>query len=116
MPESPLTPVELLVLSGLEDRARYGYELVERIQELSRGRIEVRPGNLYRVLNRLAERGLVKEVPAEEVAVEAGDPRRQYFGLTPGGRRTLVAELSMYADVLGGLKGPRLSPGEAGGS
>lgn len=92
-----LTPLEVLTLAGLSDRPRYGYELVERIEALSRGRVGVRPGNLYRVIHRLEERELVREV---EEADGESDERRQYFEATPEGKRRAAAELRMYAGVL----------------
>lgn len=95
-----LTPVEVLTLAALADRPRYGYELVERIETLSGGRVTVRPGNLYRVIHRLVGRGLAEEVrhaPGQEV-----DPRRQYFGATEAGRREAAGQLAMYARILEG--------------
>lgn len=93
-----LTPLEVLTLAGLSDRPRYGYELVERIEALSAGRVGVRPGNLYRVIHRLAERGLIREVAV--AGDEAADERRQYFQATEEGRRQAARELRMYAEVL----------------
>jgi len=98
MGQGPLTALEVLVLAGLSDRARYGYELVERIEVLSQGRVEVRPGNLYRVIHRLTERGWVEE--AEQAADPREDDRRQYFRTTVRGREVARDELAMYREVL----------------
>jgi DNA-binding PadR family transcriptional regulator len=98
VPETPLTPIELLTLAGLGTRARYGYELVQSIAAISGDRVEVRPGNLYRVLHRLGERGLVEEASAPEGAT-GDDPRRQYFRATAEGRRVVADELEMYDRV-----------------
>ena len=89
--------LDTIILAAVADRARYGYELTERIAELTDGRVTVRPGNLYRVLHRLAERGLV----TERAGAGAGeDERRRYFQATAAGRRFAAAELAMYARVL----------------
>lgn len=96
-----LTPLEVFTLAGLSDRPRYGYELVERIEALSEGRVGVRPGNLYRVIHRLEERGLVRQV--EVADSDAGDERRQYFEATPEGKRQAARELRMYAGLLEAL-------------
>ena len=94
---SELTTVETVMLAALSDRPRYGYELVQRMSELTDGRLSLRPGNLYRVLDRLLERGLV----AESGAVKAdADERRRYFRATALGRRVAAAELAMYGTVL----------------
>ena len=93
---SELTTVETVMLAALSDRPRYGYELVQRMSELTDGRMSLRPGNLYRVLDRMLERGLV----AESAAVDAGDERRRYFRATALGRRVAAEELAMYGMVL----------------
>ena len=102
-----LTALDVVVLAACSDRARYGYELGERIDELTAGRLSVRPGNLYRVLERLDGRGLVEEVrpPAD------ADPRRRYFRATARGRRVAAAELAMYARVLRQMPELKLLPG-----
>lgn len=99
-PTNPLPPIEVLALAALGDRPRYGYELVERIEALTDGRVGVRPGNLYRVLHRLEARGWVEE--AEPPPPEAGeDDRRQYLRATPEGLRVAREQLEMYARVRG---------------
>lgn len=91
-----LTQIDVLILAAVSDRARYGYELVQRVEELTDGRVAIRPGNLYRVLHRLQERGLVRELDPR-----AGeDERRRYFRATAAGLRAAAAELSLYAAVL----------------
>jgi DNA-binding PadR family transcriptional regulator len=90
-----LTPVEAVTLAALSDGPRYGYDLVQRIAELTDDRLTVRPGNLYRVLDRLMEAGYVAE--SEQTT---GDERRRYFRLTKSGARTAAEELYMYGQVL----------------
>jgi DNA-binding PadR family transcriptional regulator len=105
-----LTSLEAIVLAALADRPRYGYELVERIAELTNGRKQVRPGNLYRVLERLAVRGLVEETPGALAAGE--DERRRYFRATRPGIRAAEEELSMYGRVLRRAGGLRQRPAD----
>ncbi|MGH7471179.1 MAG: PadR family transcriptional regulator [Longimicrobiales bacterium] len=95
---SELTTLDLLTLAALADQARYGYELVQRIEELTDARISIRPGNLYRVLHRLMERGLVVETETARVA--GADERRRYFRTTARGRKVAAEELAMYQRVL----------------
>ena len=91
-----LTRTELIVLAAISDQARYGYELVDRIREITSGHVHLRPGNLYRVIDRLLEHRL-----AAEVAAPPGvDARRRYFRATAQGRRAAAAQLSMYSTVL----------------
>jgi DNA-binding PadR family transcriptional regulator len=90
-----LPPVELFTLAALSDGPAHGYAIVVRIAELSDGRLEIRPGNLYRVLERLEDRGLIAESAAP--AGELADERRRYFRITAAGRREAKDELAMYA-------------------
>jgi DNA-binding PadR family transcriptional regulator len=91
-----LTSIEVIVLAAVSDEARYGYELVERISEITAGAVEIRPGNLYRVLSRLVDSGLVTELaPPRDV-----DERRRYFRATAKGRRAAATQLDMYAGML----------------
>lgn len=92
---APLPPIEVLTLAALGRRPRYGYELVERIEALTDGRVRIRPGNLYRVLHRLEARGWVEQAPPP--AEEAGqDDRRQYLRATAAGLRAAREQLDMY--------------------
>jgi DNA-binding PadR family transcriptional regulator len=91
-----LTQTEVVVLAAIADTARYGYELVERIEQITDGRMRVRPGNLYRVIDRLVSARLVSETaPPQGV-----DARRRYFRATAQGRRAAADQLSMYSGVL----------------
>ena len=104
----PLPPIELLTLAVLADGEQYGYALATAVEARSGGRLTVRPGNLYRVLDRLIERGLVR--PSE--GPDRGDgtsERRRYYAITPAGREEARRDLGLYARLL------RESRGLAGG-
>jgi PadR family transcriptional regulator PadR len=73
-------PAVLLLLS---ERPAHGYELLERIAELSGEPIDM--GNLYRVLRALEEDGLVRS----EWHADAPGPARRSYELTDTGRRLL---------------------------
>ena len=59
----------------------YGYELIERVRELSGGTLEWSDGMLYPVLRRLEREGLVS---SRWVVAETGR-RRRYYRLTEEG-------------------------------
>ena len=90
--------IELMVLAAIMEAPAHGYALAMRVGELTGGGVDVRPGNLYRVLERLEQRGWIEETNA--AVPDADDERRRYFGLTAAGRRAADAELRMYANVL----------------
>lgn len=73
--------IELVILTLLSERERYGYEIVSTLEERTAGRLEVKDGTLYPVLYRLEEAGLVE--PRWETR-ERGVPRK-YYRLTARG-------------------------------
>ncbi|MGH7583965.1 MAG: PadR family transcriptional regulator [Gemmatimonadales bacterium] len=96
----PLKPVELELLLALVDEERHGYGLVQRIAEQTDDLIRLEPGNLYRVIKRLLDAGLVQE--SGRRPVENGEERRRYYRLTAPGMRVLAAELHRLRAVLAG--------------
>ena len=91
--------IELVLLTLLEERERYGYEIVAVIEERSGGRLEVRDGTLYPVLYRLEEAGFVE--PRWETQ-DRGVPRK-YYRITDGGKEEsmrLRAEWREFAAAL----------------
>jgi DNA-binding PadR family transcriptional regulator len=88
----PLKPVDLEILLALAEDDRHGYGLVQAVAAHTDGLVTLDPGNLYRVIKRLLETGLVSEAGHKAVA-DAGGERRKYYTLTPLGGRVLSAEL-----------------------
>ena len=87
----PLKPVDLELLLALADEERHGYGLVQTIAENTDGLVTLDPGNLYRVIKRLLESGLIAEA-GHRHADDAGE-RRRYYRITALGGRVLAAEL-----------------------
>jgi len=88
----PLKPLDLELLLALADEDRHGYGLVQAVMEHTGGLLVLDPGNLYRVIKRLLESGLVAEA-GQRQASDAGGERRRYYRITPFGGRVLAAEL-----------------------
>lgn len=95
---SPLRPVEFLVLAALLETPRHGYAMVRDISRQTDGRVSLRPGDLYRVLSRLENRGLL-EICDRRPAPEVDDRRRTYYGLTEKGREAAREEAEMFSKV-----------------
>ena len=87
----PLRPVEFLVLLVLADGERHGYGIVQDIAERTENRVKLLPGNLYAVLRRLGESGLLEE-SAHRPAQDLDDQRRRYYRVTELGERVLAAD------------------------
>lgn len=99
---------EPLVLALLARGETYGYELIQRIEELSDGRIVWSANRLYPLLHDLENRGLV----AAKWRDEAPGPNRKYYRLTSKGERAMEQARRDWLDVnalLARLWGPDLS-------
>lgn len=102
-PTQPMRPIEFLVLAVLSEQTRHGYGIVQEINRRTRGRVEVKPGNLYRVIDRLMQRGLVDEDerrPAEDL----DNQRRRYYTITESGGRALTEEARMLGAIVDGVR------------
>jgi DNA-binding PadR family transcriptional regulator len=95
----PLKPAELFVLAVLRSGPLHGYGIVQDVAVRSQGRIRIRPGNLYRVLDRMLERRLI------EVAGHRGstEERRTEYRITPLGRKVAQAEARVLAGAIAEL-------------
>lgn len=99
----PLQILELLVLAVLTEGPSHGYGLVHELEQRGDGHLKIRPGNLYRVLDRLADAGLLEEsMPPEEdsESVRRGADRTRGFAITEAGRRRLDSETRFRARAL----------------
>jgi DNA-binding PadR family transcriptional regulator len=85
----PLKPVEFLVLAILKDGPLHGYGIVQEMSSRTDGRISPRPGDLYRVLYRLDQRGLL--VPDDRKG-RCKEERRTCYRITQLGQTVLVSE------------------------
>ena len=92
------TPLVLAILAA-EDS--YGYAILQRVRELSGGRIQWTDGMLYPVLHRLERLGDVK---ARWEVVESGR-RRKYYRITSQGRTRLAEEREQWRTVDSTLQG-----------
>jgi PadR family transcriptional regulator len=83
-----------LVLSLLAQGESYGYEMIQKIREISGAEIDWNEGMLYPVLHRLERDKLVVSEWKH-----AGGRERKYYRLTPSGRRALAAEKTSWLNV-----------------
>lgn len=101
MRDDALKPTDFHVLLALAGEPLHGYGLVRRIELESEGRVRLLPGNLYAVLRRLDDAGLVEE---SEAPPDASDRRRRYYRLTGAGREALGAETRRLERLLGAIR------------
>ena len=86
---------EPLVLAMLARGQTYGYEIIQRIQGLSEGRIVWTANRLYPLLHDLENRGLV----ASSWRHDEPGPGRRYYRLTNKGQQALTQAKRDWLDV-----------------
>ena len=88
-----------LILAVIQEESCHGYEIVQRVDTLSRGAFQWKEGTVYPALHRLEKEGLIV---GEWRSVTAGRQRRIY-SLTKEGRKELVRqeqEWSVFAKTV----------------
>ena len=85
-------PLLLSILAGGES---YGYEIIQKVRELSGGQIEWSDGMLYPVLHRLERDGLIDSEWKES---DTGR-QRKYYSLNSAGRKALKSERQQWLTV-----------------
>lgn len=76
----------LLILSVLEEEAKYGYQIMRELESRSEGYFKMTAALLYPALHRLEDDGLVKSKWQEG----QGKRRRKYYTITAAGRQALA--------------------------
>jgi PadR family transcriptional regulator PadR len=100
----------LAVLTLLERREMYGYELVEALERRTGGILDMGQSTVYPLLYNLETRGLV--VPVKRTAPSGR--RRKYYRVTAKGRAWLGEQRSQWTMLVAALGRLGLS-GSSGG-
>ena len=96
-PELLKGTLQTIILKVLKDHGRmYGYEITQRVKDLSSGRLMLTEGALYPTLHKLEAEGLLK---TEIVTI--GKRVRKYYSLTPKGTTTAGELVTAFADFIG---------------
>jgi DNA-binding PadR family transcriptional regulator len=93
----PLSPATFYILLALSDEDRHGYGIMQEVARQSEGKYKIGPGTFYDNLEKLIDRGIVKEVPRKSAN---DDPRRRYYRMTGLGRELFLAEVSRLDSVV----------------
>jgi PadR family transcriptional regulator PadR len=84
--------LDLLILKTLTLEAMHGWGIGARIQQFSRGILDVNQGSLYPALQRLEQKGWI----VSEWRTTENNRRAKYYRLTPAGRRAVGAETANW--------------------
>jgi len=88
-----------IILTILLDGEDYGYNIIQRVKNLSGGSLEWSDGMLYPVLQRMEKEGLV----ASRWNISKEGRYRKYYKITEAGRMELEAEMAQWQSVIGAL-------------
>ena len=72
---------------------QHGYGIMQRTEEMSRGRVRLAAGTLYGALNALCDKGWILPLPVED-----GSRRKEYV-LTEKGRLILIREVARLREL-----------------
>ena len=103
----PLTPVVFEILVALADEERHGYAIMQEVEERTEGRMALRPGTLYRAIDRLLEQELIEE-SATRPDPKWDDERRRYYRLTRFGRQVVTGEAERLASAVSSARAKRI--------
>ena len=92
--------LDLLVLKTLSLTPMHGWGISQRIQQISRGVLEVNQGSLYPALQRLEKSGLIDS----DWGTTDNNRRARYYRITAAGRRALGQELESWRKFAAGLE------------
>jgi PadR family transcriptional regulator, regulatory protein PadR len=87
--------LDLLVLKTLALEPRHGVGVADRIEQITRGTFQVKPGSLFPALHRLEQEGFI----AGEWGETPEGRRAKYYRITAAGQRQLAAEKKNWARV-----------------
>ena len=87
-------PIILSILFKNED---YGYSIIQKVKNISGGRLEWTDGMLYPVLQRMEMDDLITS--KWRAANDGGRPRR-YYQITEKGRQALAFEMAGWQQIL----------------
>src|SRR5262245_24788499 len=92
------------ILQALLQGDSFGLEIIERVEQLTLGRLRLTQGSVYPALRALEEQGLLEYYEAEARAKGGGRPRR-YYRITAEGRRVAheeaAAAFALFTPALG---------------
>jgi DNA-binding PadR family transcriptional regulator len=95
----PLTETIFYVLLAL-GAPLHGYGIMQRVNELTAGRVALGAGTLYGALTNLTEKGWIRPLPG------AAEDRKKEYVITDAGRSIVAGELERLEELL--LNGRRV--------
>jgi len=102
--------LQTIILKLLEEQDKmYGYEITQKVKELTKGELKITEGALYPALHKMEAEGLL-----DVEIVNIGNRMRKYYKLTEHGTKETankLAELEEFIKTMQKLVNPKLSLG-----
>ncbi len=90
-----LGTLDMLILKSLALTELHGLGVSRRIEQITRGTFQVKPGSLFPALHRMEEQGWL----AANWGESESNRRAKYYKLTAAGRRQLNSETERWSRV-----------------
>ena len=87
--------LDLLILKSLALQEMHGLGIARRIEQITRGTFQVKPGSLFPALHRMEEEGWLSSTWGES----ENNRRAKYYRLTKTGRRQLETETERWGRI-----------------
>lgn len=88
--------LETIILRLLSEHDKmYGYEITQKVKELSENKIEIKEGALYPALHRLKSKGFL-----EVESLKVDNRLRKYYSLTQSGNKESIEKTAELEDFI----------------
>ena len=87
--------LDLLILKALALGELHGLGVARRIEQITRGTFQVKPGSLFPALHRMEEEGWISAFWGDS----ENNRRAKYYRLTKAGRKQLEAETERWGRI-----------------
>jgi transcriptional regulator len=87
--------LDLLILRAASLGPDHGLGISRRVQQITRGAFDVKPGSLFPALHRLEEQGWLRS----EWGESENRRRAKYYELTKAGRRQIETETAAWSRI-----------------
>ncbi|AGL02803.1 PadR family transcriptional regulator [Desulfoscipio gibsoniae] len=88
----PLTETTFYIMLALR-KAGHGYAVMQKVEELSKGRVRIAAGTMYGAIENLMKQKMIVSVPSE-------DARRKVYQLSPMGHEILALEVERLKNLV----------------
>ena len=88
-----------IILKLLSNQKMYGYEITQRVRELTADKIEISEGALYPILHKLEADGIL-----ETESVFIGKRVRKYYRVTETGKQDVANRIAELNDFIATLQ------------